>query len=64
VLLLRKGTLASIDPSGYHDEKIVGLGKLKCPDPMPMSYPLLAAQPDQGELVIEVRGTEPSKEAR
>ena len=44
-----------MDPEGYRDEKIVGMGKLKLVDPTSMGYPLVTARPDCGELVIEVR---------
>jgi hypothetical protein len=50
-----KGALSSVAPEGYADEKIVGMGKLKCVDPMPMKYPLVTAMPEGGALVIEVR---------
>jgi hypothetical protein len=52
---VKKGTLTKVDPEGYHDQKIVGMGLLKCVDPMPMTYPQVTASPENGELVIEVR---------
>jgi len=30
------GSIVSIDPKGHHDQKIVGMGRLTCVDPMPM----------------------------
>jgi hypothetical protein len=53
-LLVTRGALTAWDPIGYSDEKIVGMGKLKCVDPLPMRYPLATARPDAGELVIEI----------
>ena len=53
-LRVTKGRIISFDPEGYHDEKIVGMGKLKLVDPTPMAYPVVTARPDQGELTIEV----------
>lgn len=50
-----RGKLTSLKPGGYQDEKVVGLGKLKLRDPMPTTYPLLTAQPADGELVIEIQ---------
>lgn len=50
-----RGRIVSAAPGGYYDEKVVGLGKLKCVDPLPKQYPLIVAEPDAaGELVIEV----------
>jgi hypothetical protein len=54
-LTLARGALRSVALKGYHDEKIVGMGLLKCVDPMPMAYPKVTADPDGGELAIEVR---------
>lgn len=54
-LRVTKGAVTSFDPQGYQSEKIVGMGKLKCLDPMPLKHPLVTAQPDQGEMIIEVR---------
>jgi hypothetical protein len=53
-LRIVRGKLASFTPNGYRDEKIVGLGKLKLRDPMPTAYPLVAARPAGGELIIEI----------
>ena len=55
LLRITKGTLQSVEPGGYHDEKIVGLGKLRCVDPAPTAYPLVTALPEDGELHVEVR---------
>lgn len=55
VLRVTKGRILSLDPEGHRDEKIVGLGKLKLVDPMPISYPLIIVRPLEGELAIEVR---------
>ncbi len=49
-----RGQISSLKPGGFHDEKVVGLGKLKLRDPMPTSYPLVTAQPAEGELIIEI----------
>jgi len=53
-LRVTRGSITSLDPDGYRDEKVVGMGKLKLVDPMPMRYPLIAARPDNGELQVEV----------
>jgi hypothetical protein len=50
-----KGVIVSFDPEGHRDEIIVGMGKLKCPDPMPRTHPLFTVRPRDGELTIEVR---------
>lgn len=55
VLEVQQGTIGSLDPAGYHDEKVVGMGLLRLKDPLPMTYPLVKAQPREGRLVIEVR---------
>lgn len=55
VLRVTKGCILSVDPGGHRDEKIVGLGKLKLVDPMPMRYPFVTVRPLEGELTIEVR---------
>ena len=57
-LRVAKGDIISLDPQGYHDEKIVGMGKLKLVDPTPMAYPVVIARPDQGELTIKVRAAQ------
>jgi hypothetical protein len=49
------GALVSVEPDGYRDEKVVGLGLLRLKDPLPMAYPLVTARPEGGDLVIEVR---------
>jgi hypothetical protein len=54
LLHVTKGGIQSIDPEGYHDEKIVGLGKLKLIDPTPMSYPLVTVRPHDGEVIVEI----------
>lgn len=54
-----KGGITSFEPEGYLDEMITGMGLLKLADPMPMKYPLIAAQPENGELVIEIRARMP-----
>jgi hypothetical protein len=54
-LTVVKGNILSFEPDGYRDEIVVGMGKLKLVDPTPMAYPLVAARPDGGELVIEIR---------
>ena len=53
-LRVTRGALNAWDPTGFNDEKIVGMGKLKCVDPMPMRYPLATALPEAGELMIEI----------
>ncbi len=55
VLEITRGTLVKLDPEGYHDQKVVGMGLLKLKDPLPMTYPTVTASPADGELVIEVR---------
>ena len=54
-LAVKRGTLVSLDPKGYHDEKVVGMGLLRLEDPLPMTYPLITAQPRDGQLVVEIR---------
>lgn len=61
-LRIVRGTLSTLKPGGFQDEKVVGLGKLKLRDPMPTSYPLIIARPAGGELVIEIStATQPKK---
>lgn len=55
VLEVSRGTIVALDPAGYHDEKVVGLGLLRLKDPLPMTYPLVKAHPQDGRLVVEVR---------
>ena len=45
--------------AGPSDEKVVGNGKLRLVDPMPMRYPLFIARPDGGELIVEVHNHGP-----
>ncbi|MBM3477345.1 MAG: DUF4962 domain-containing protein [Armatimonadetes bacterium] len=54
-LTVEQGRLISLEPDGYHDEKVVGLGLLRLKDPFPMSYPLIKAQPEAGRLEVVVR---------
>jgi hypothetical protein len=54
-----KGEIGSFAATGHRDEKVVGNGKLRLVDPMPMRYPLLIARPDGGELVVEVHNHGP-----
>jgi hypothetical protein len=54
-LTVTRGALVGVEPEGYHDEKVVGMGLLRCVDPVPMTYPRVTARPEQGELAIEVR---------
>ncbi len=54
-LEVKQGTIVFVDMEGYHDEKVVGMGLLRLNDPLPMTYPLVKAQPTDGRLVIEVR---------
>lgn len=54
-LTVKRGRIVSVDPEGYHDEKVVGMGLLRLKDPLPMTYPLIKAQPEEGRLEIEVR---------
>ncbi len=54
-LTVNQGAIVSLEPDGYHDEKVVGLGLLRLKDPLPMSYPLITARPEAGRLVLEVR---------
>ena len=55
VLRLFKGAIQSFDPQGHQSGKVVGMGKLKCVDPMPVKHPLIAARPERGELVLQIR---------
>ena len=47
--------LVSVDPNGYHDEKVVGMGQLRLVDPLPMTYPLVKAQPREQRIEVEIR---------
>lgn len=58
VLEVTQGTLVALDPNAYHDEKVVGMGRLRLKDPCPMVYPLVTAEPQDGRLVLEVRLSE------
>ena len=61
-LRVKRGVIVSFDPAAYNDEKVVGGGKLRLKDPLPMSYPLLKARPSDGRLIIEVsQGGGPSR---
>ena len=53
-LVVTKGTIASVELAGYGSDKIVGMGKLRCPDPAPMKHPLVVSQPHDGEIELEV----------
>ncbi|MHB0938016.1 MAG: DUF4962 domain-containing protein [Armatimonadota bacterium] len=53
-LRIVKGTITSFEPEGHLDWKITGLNLLKCNDPMPMHYPLVTAEPEDGELVLDI----------
>ena len=55
VLEVTQGTIVSLDPEGYHDEKVVGMGRLRLKDPSPTTYPLVTAEPQDGQLIVEVR---------
>jgi len=52
MLTVKRGTLTSVDPEGDHDETVVGLGMLRLKDPLPMTYPLIRAQPEDGRLEV------------
>jgi hypothetical protein len=54
-LEVKTGVLVSLDPKGYRDEKVVGMGRLKLVDPLPMTYPLIKARPKGRRLEVEVR---------
>ena len=54
-LEVTRGRITQVDPEGYHDAKIVGMGLLKCVDPCPMAYPQITAVPADGELTFVVR---------
>jgi len=53
-LTVKTGAIVSLEATGYHDEKVVGMGLLRLKDPLPMVYPLMRAQPEDGRIVIEV----------
>lgn len=53
-LEVTRGQIVALDPKGYHDTKIVGMGKLHLKDPMPMTYPLITVRPADGKLVIVI----------
>ncbi|MFA5865682.1 MAG: DUF4962 domain-containing protein [Phycisphaerae bacterium] len=54
-LEVERGTLDSLDPSGYRDEIVVGLGKLKLVDPHPTVYPLIKVSPASGKIIIQIK---------
>jgi hypothetical protein len=54
-----KGKITLFDPTGYAEEISVGYGLLKMVDPMPVKCPLVVAEPENGELVIEIRARMP-----
>ncbi len=56
-LEVTRGQIIAYDPAGYQDEKVVGLGLLRLRDPLPMTYPLVTAEPADGQVVIVVRGS-------
>jgi len=51
ILRVTEGGIASIEADGYVDEKIVGLGKLKLVDPMPMRYPLVTVEAGEAGVI-------------
>jgi len=53
-LCVIRGRIIAFEPEGYLDWKVTGMNRLKCNDPMPMHYPLVTAQPEDGELVLEI----------
>jgi len=54
MLRVTNGDILSVEPEGHFDEIVVGMGKLKCVDAMPVRYPLVTARPGGGVLRIEV----------
>ena len=54
-LTVKQGNIVSLEPDGYHDEKVVGMGLLRLKDPLPMSYLLIKARPEAGRLEMRVR---------
>lgn len=63
-IMVVKGSLANMDPEGFADEKIVGMGKLKCIDPWPRKYPRATIQLADGEIVLEGTVAGPERRAR
>jgi len=59
-LMVEEGTVAAVEPEGYLDEKIVGMGKLHLVDPMPMRYPLITVEPN-AEGAVRLRVTCPRR---
>ena len=56
-LEILRGAVASVDPTGHEDIKIVGVGKLTLSDPTPLRYPLVEIGPDaDGTICIEIAG--------
>jgi hypothetical protein len=54
-LTVERGSIGSVEPDGFVDEKIVGMGKLKLVDPLPKRYPLVTVEPDEnGDIVVRV----------
>ena len=62
-MVVTKGIVASVDPTGYVNKRMVGMGKLKCIDPVRSKYPLVLVRPDDGEMELEVRASEPQAAA-
>ncbi|MGD9496651.1 MAG: hypothetical protein AB7Y46_10135 [Armatimonadota bacterium] len=56
VLRVVQGDIALVEPDGYLDEKVVGMGKLHLADPMPMRYPRITVEPNaEGVVHLQVR---------
>ncbi len=57
-LTVTRGRLVGFDPQGYHDEKVVGMGRLRLRDPLPMTYALITVEPEDGVLLLTVQSGE------
>jgi hypothetical protein len=53
-LEVTQGEIEAFVPEGYKEELIVGMGLLRCDDPMPRTYPSIRLTPTGGELSLTV----------
>jgi hypothetical protein len=53
-----RGSIATIDPNGFKDEK-VHFGGMKFADPQPIAYPIVTVRPDRDVLQVTITTPEP-----
>jgi len=51
------GKVLEVQRDGYRPTHAVGNGKLALIDPMPMQYPVVRIEPEEGEVVLEIQVT-------